>query len=85
MVTKTGPRRSKTLDGKLYLYTHTDFQYIRSSELTSPEEKQALEKWMEYQTRPLIEGIALDEQDAIYSWDYERWCEVKAGRKVPWD
>lgn len=36
-------------------------------------EQEAFVKWLEGQSRPLIEGIPEDEQDGYFPWDYTRW------------
>ena len=38
-------------------------------------EQPYFEHWLWGQTRPLIEGLPDEEQDAYYPWDYERWKE----------
>lgn len=42
-------------------------------------------KWLSCQTRPLIEGVPYEEQDAFYPEDYKRWKRVLKGEKVLWD
>ncbi len=36
-------------------------------------ERVPFRQWLTGQTMPLIDGVAMDEQDAYYPWDYERW------------
>lgn len=36
-------------------------------------EREPFERWLRGQTRPWIEGLPMEEQDAYYQWDYERW------------
>jgi hypothetical protein len=39
-----------------------------------PENERApFNKWLNGQTCPVIEGIPIEEQDAYYPWDYDRW------------
>lgn len=58
-----------------------EFMYIRISEL--PENQQEkFSEFMAYQTRPLItDDLNQYIEDAVYSWDYDRWV---AG-KTYWD
>jgi len=47
-----------------------DFPRIRDL----PQEEQGdFDRWLDGQTRPLIDGIPLEEQDFYYPWDYDRW------------
>lgn len=59
---------------QLKIHHYEDFSYIRISELPERERSEFLE-WVYGQTMPIIR--ALDVQDAIYLWDYERWKEEK--------
>lgn len=51
-------------------------------------EQDAFAHWVSAQTRPLIEGVLEDEQDAYYQHDYELWKEQGMPleqRRVTWD
>jgi 3',5'-cyclic AMP phosphodiesterase CpdA len=37
------------------------------------EERKPFTKRLRGQTRPMIEGISMDDQDAFYPWDYQDW------------
>lgn len=43
------------------------------------EERQPFTKWLAYQTRPLLEGVPMEEQDGYFPWDYQSW---KAGLPI---
>ncbi|MCC7349865.1 MAG: hypothetical protein IT446_04785 [Phycisphaerales bacterium] len=49
-------------------------EYPRMRNLPT-EEQAPFAYWMRDQTRPVVEGIRMDEQDFFYPWDYERWKE----------
>jgi hypothetical protein len=55
-------------------------QWPRVSELPE-DEREPFTNWLVGQTRPMIEGIPMDEQDGYYEHDYRRW---KSGCKI-WD
>lgn len=40
-------------------------------------ERQTFSTWLIGQTRPWIEGVVEEEQDAYFPWDYDRWKEGK--------
>ena len=42
-------------------------------------EQKPFDEWLVGQTRPMIEGVPMEEQDAYYEWDYKRW---KEGRPI---
>ena len=42
-------------------------------------EQEPFSKWLRGQTVPLMDGVPMEEQDAFYQWDYDRW---KAGLPV---
>jgi hypothetical protein len=53
-------------------------QWPRIRDLPEPE-RNPFTKWLEGQTMPWIEGEPVENQDAFYPWDYERW---KAGKPI---
>lgn len=50
-------------------------QWPRERDLPESE-REPFRKWMDGQTRPSIEDVPDEEQDAFYQHDYDRW---KAG------
>lgn len=48
-------------------------------------EKEPFRKWLTGQTCPLLTGVAMEEQDGFYPWDYERWQRHLKGEKTLWD
>lgn len=48
-------------------------------------EQKPFRKWLSGQTCPLIDGLAYEEQDAFYPWDYDQWKRHLKGEKVMWD
>jgi len=44
------------------------------------EQQEAFSAWMLKKTAPVLDGIAMSEQDAVWAWDYARWLEM---RKLP--
>lgn len=66
----------------MQLHADGNVNYFRISEI--PEEQRAeFSKWLEGQTRPLIEG--LEPQDAVWPWDYNRWKLLKLTGVEVWD
>jgi len=51
---------------------HEQPEYPRMRDLPI-EEQGPFARWMKDQTRPVVEGIHMNEQDFFYPWDYERW------------
>lgn len=49
------------------------------------EEREAFERELNHQTRPMVSGIPLEDQDFFYEGDYERWKESPAVRRATWD
>ena len=47
--------------------------YVNTDELEDTEIKEDFNRWMRGQTVPVIEGVT----GAVYSWDWERWWEMK--------
>lgn len=43
------------------------------------KEQEPFTQWLSGQTRPWIDGLAEEEQDGYYRWDYERW---KSGKHI---
>ena len=60
---------------------HT-IRYIRLSE-TPESERAGFEAWIFHQTRPEIPG--LEPQDAVYTYDYQRWREMYLNEPTFWD
>lgn len=84
------PRKKKsdrTYDG-VPVYTFGKgkhaFDYIRVCE-TPEKERARLEKFLDGQTRPMIDGLDIDKQDAVFFSDYLDFLEGLQGRPVPWD
>lgn len=59
------------------IHRYQDFSYVRLKELPK-EERSEFSEWLYGQTMPIIPE--LDEQDAIYLRNYERWKEEKAAQ-----
>ncbi len=71
-----------------YKYPGEEFCYIRLSDI--PEKvgtdnvREMFTKWMHGQTVPLVPW--LEPQDAVYEWDWYRWCQGKlSGIEPLWD
>lgn len=43
-------------------------------------ERKPFTRWLAGQGRPWLDGLALQEQDGYFPWDYERW---KRGHNSP--
>ena len=39
------------------------------------DERGCFERYLSDQTRPLEEGVPMEEQDFYYPWDYESWLK----------
>lgn len=53
-------------------------EWPRASRLPE-QERPGFERWLNGQTRPWIDGVADDQQDGYFPWDYERW---KSGQRT---
>lgn len=71
-----------------YEYPGEKFKYIRLSDI--PEKvgsnniRATFLDWMYGQTVPLVPGLT--PQDAVYEWDWSRWCAgMLSGIEPIWD
>ena len=37
------------------------------------EEREPFMRWLMNQTRPILPGVPVREQDGYYQWDHDRW------------
>lgn len=66
------------------LATHQITHWPRIRDLPESERVE-FHQWLSGQTCPLLTGVSFEDQDAFYPWDYERWQQSVAGKKVLWD
>jgi hypothetical protein len=52
-----------------------------------PEEyREPFKEWLSGQTVPILEGEAIEDQDAFYPWDFMTWIEkARVGLPYAWD
>lgn len=64
-----------------------DTQFVRWPRIRelAEEEQVAFRTWLTGQTCPLLTGLAFEEQDGYYPWDYDRWKSHLKGEKILWD
>ncbi len=66
----------------MQIHNHDGINYIRISE-TDESLQAALSEWMIGQICPLVPG--LNPQDAVYSWDWDRFLSLQRGGAIIWD
>ena len=63
--------------------TTPHYMYPRVRDLPR-DEQDAFKGWLRDQTRPLIDGEPMEEQDAYYEEDYDRWNDYRSGKLMSW-
>jgi len=79
--------KSKLKDLNIKVYETEEYNYIRLRDIKDKNILDRFNEWLRGQTKPIIKGLPIKDQDAVYLSDWNRWKKsyiYKTGIDV-WD